>query len=49
MKSEVTAAMLNAKQLDTLGTAHLVILSDDFSHEAKSVKKLLYDLHNGLN
>jgi hypothetical protein len=44
MKSVVTAARLDAEQVNTFSATQLLILSDDLTHEAISVKS--YSLHN---
>ena len=41
MKSVVTAARLDAEQVNTFSTTQLLILSDDLAHEAISVKSSL--------
>ena len=41
MKSVVTAARLDAEQVNTFSTTQLLILSDDLAHEAISVKSYL--------
>jgi hypothetical protein len=38
----VTTARLDAEQVNTFSTAQLLILSDDFAHEAISVKSHLF-------
>jgi len=38
MKSVVTAARLDAEQVNSFSTTQLLILSDDLAHEAISVK-----------